>query len=205
MIAAIEMSSTESRRFWAKVRRGGVEECWLWTGATTPRGYGKLYFRGRVVYVHRLSYGLHVGAIPSGMFICHHCDTPRCCNPAHLFVGDARANSTDMHEKGRARNGHLSKPESLRRGDGHEWSKLTEAAVREILATYRPGVRGWGIESLGRRYGVTHGAIHRIVKGLAWGHVPRPPHLPAPKSEVVRIMNERRLSMLEERVAGRIE
>jgi len=29
-----------SERFWAKVERGDISDCWLWTGAKQPFGYG---------------------------------------------------------------------------------------------------------------------------------------------------------------------
>ena len=82
-------------RFWAKVERRGTSECWLWTASVTgsqsvkhgqftlPRDAGK----ARHIKAHRFAWELAHGPIPAGLFVCHHCDVARCCNPAHLFIG----------------------------------------------------------------------------------------------------------------------
>ena len=40
---------------------------------------------------------------------------------------------------------------------------LTDLQVREVLAAYRPGVRGAGYESLARRFGVGASTIRDIL------------------------------------------
>lgn len=78
--------------------------CWLWLGAT--RGpYGQTRRGGPgggpKVYAHRLSYEVNVGPIPDGLLVLHRCDTPRCVNPRHLFIGTDRENALDKVAKGR--------------------------------------------------------------------------------------------------------
>jgi hypothetical protein len=51
------------------------------------------------------------------MDVLHNCDTPRCCNELHLFLGTHADNMHDMATKGR----HFSvtKPGRVARGDRH--------------------------------------------------------------------------------------
>ena len=94
------------------IRNSTVNEetgCWEWGKGTSSYGYGCVFRNkiesGRVA--HRLSYVIFVAPIPKGLFVCHHCDNPKCINPKHLFLGTAKDNSEDMVSKGRGRNGSL--------------------------------------------------------------------------------------------------
>ncbi len=77
--------------------------CWEWRGPLHPNGYGytTYYETGKRFHVHRISYLLFKGEIPKGLYVCHHCDNPRCCNPEHLWTGTAKENMQDAKRKGR--------------------------------------------------------------------------------------------------------
>jgi hypothetical protein len=93
-------------RLWSKVSTGWESDCWEWQGATGDAGHGHLGPSGAVrrhVQAHRLAWEFFNGQIPAGMSVCHHCDNPPCCNPAHLFVGTHADNMRDMARKGRGR------------------------------------------------------------------------------------------------------
>lgn len=75
--------------------------CWLWLGSTNDGGYGKFKVDGRTIRTHRFSYQHYKGKIPRGKLVCHSCDVPLCCNPAHLWLGTPKENSEDMCAKDR--------------------------------------------------------------------------------------------------------
>jgi len=91
-------------RFWKYVERKGPGECWEWKASKTPKGYGMLnrHENGvdRKEYAHRLSYQIHYGEIPAGYEILHQCDTPSCCNPAHLRAGTSSENRQEAWDRG---------------------------------------------------------------------------------------------------------
>lgn len=80
--------------------------CWEWSGARHSKGYGQLWnpYDKKIIGLHRLMFMVanDVTEIAPGMMVCHHCDNPPCCNPSHLFLGDARTNGQDMAAKGRS-------------------------------------------------------------------------------------------------------
>ncbi len=84
MEKSIVLTPSQVERFWQKVARGSDEECWLWTGAKLPNGYGHIRAVPRNFYAHRVAYTLMRGQIPDGLHIDHLCRDRACCNPAHL-------------------------------------------------------------------------------------------------------------------------
>ncbi|AWM31338.1 HNH endonuclease signature motif containing protein [Hymenobacter nivis] len=98
-------------RFTSKIDKtpgyGPQGECWLWTAAKGPKGYGHFGVGGqrknggRMVYAHRFAYELANGQIPEGLLVRHSCHNPSCVNPAHLSVGTHTDNMQDMTAAGR--------------------------------------------------------------------------------------------------------
>lgn len=125
--------------------------CWLWTGCASPKGYGIVMERPKRVLIHRRMWEIANGvSIPSGLLVCHRCDTPACINPDHLFLGTHGDNVRDMYRKGRqprlnilkaqavaaeryrnrthCKNGHEFKPGTTR------WEERNGGGVRVCLS-----------------------------------------------------------------------
>lgn len=144
-------------RFWSKVDVGHRTSCWPWTAYCKPGGYGQFTLRkGRFITASRVAFALSKGPIPPALFICHTCDNPPCCNPAHLFAGTSRDNVIDSVRKGRA---------NRAQGVATAASKLTPDAVRTIRAT--PVMFGTRAR-LAREYGVDWHQIDDVLRGEAW-------------------------------------
>lgn len=73
---------TIDERVWSRIDAAG--DCWEWTGARHPRGYGEVRHEGRKWRAHRLVWTLLVGEIPKGLEIDHLCRNTGCVNPDHL-------------------------------------------------------------------------------------------------------------------------
>lgn len=160
-------------RFWASVEK--TEGCWRWRGTITGPGYGQtsVWENGKqtLLYAHRVSYEMHYGPIPVGLFVCHSCDNKLCVRPDHLWLGTAADNTRDAQLKGiiPTRKPKVLKGRNPRRGERHPLAKLTEADVREIRVSY---VEGHGsMSELAALYGVDIANIHRIIHRKIWAHV----------------------------------
>lgn len=89
-------------RFWSKVAIGSTNECWLWQASLGSTGYGQFNTGRSMAKAHRIAWELgNKGLIPADLMVCHHCDTPACVNPAHLFLGTQTDNMRDCFAKGR--------------------------------------------------------------------------------------------------------
>lgn len=127
--------------------------CWLWTGTTDAKGYGKLYDRniGLNRAAHRLAWELVHGPIPRGLCVCHRCDTPSCVNPSHLFLGTNADNMRDKAAKGRNYTGE-------RAGLKSSWGiwRLTRRQKLRMVADLRAGLSDAEIAA---RYRITEANV----------------------------------------------
>jgi hypothetical protein len=151
-----------------KVVRIPFSGCWIFYGATNEAGYGIVGTGGRGApndRAHRITYRHFRGEIPAGMFVCHSCDVPECCNPDHLFLGTNQDNVNDMIAKGRnsppPRNPHVV-------GSFHPGAKLNEDQVIEMRSLY---LKGWTQQALAIKYGVARQTISKVVNNKRFRHV----------------------------------
>lgn len=77
-------------RLMRRVDKDAPGGCWIFTGPTCRKGYGRISVEPgkgeRGVAVHRLSYERMVGPIPEGHVVHHVCRVKRCVNPDHLVA-----------------------------------------------------------------------------------------------------------------------
>ena len=143
-------------------KSAGPQGCWPWTGNRSFYGYGRTYLNGKRVYSHRVALEIALGRpIKTGLCVCHHCDNPPCCNPAHLFEATQAENLRDMMRKGR----HVSRGLN---GEEYGRLKLTVTDVLEIREAYAHGETQ---VSLARRFPCFRPAIGKIVLRQSWRHV----------------------------------
>ena len=164
--------STPIERVLARIEKDESTGCWNFQGAKNESGYG-IVGLGRRGYgndrAHRVAYRHFVGETPAGMFVCHKCDNPACCNPDHLFLGSAKDNSQDMLKKGRG-----SKPPRNEhdRGSYRYNAKLDEEMVKELRKRAAGGETGYSIwKSLKETTGVSMSVVYRVLSGKTWRHV----------------------------------
>jgi hypothetical protein len=165
--------------FWPHVQRGGPGDCWPWTGHKDADGYGTQYYRvapgrRRPMRAHRMAYLLHHGEVPGHLLVCHTCDNPPCCNPAHLFVGTNGDNMADRNAKGRTARGAAAglavvPIERRPQGERINTARLTADQARELRRLRRD--EGVTYVALGKRFGISHVAARKIVVGENWRHL----------------------------------
>lgn len=158
------MDKIQIDAFWSKVEiTDNVKDCWNWTGAKKPTGYGNVRIDKVYKLAHRVAFELAHEEIPSGFIVCHICDNPSCCNPSHLMLGTVKSNAADMLIKNRQK-----KTDPLNRGERNINSKLTDDMVREIKVLLSNGESQYEIA---KKYGVSQPAIGSIKLGKTWRHI----------------------------------
>ena len=133
--------------------------CWDWKKSIKKK-YASIKYENRQTSAHRISWLLHFGEIPEGLFVCHKCDNARCTNPTHLFLGIARENVLDMINKDR----HKNRPF----GENHKNSKLTEIKVKEIKKLINLGVP---MSRISKDFNISQGSLIAIKNNITWKHV----------------------------------
>lgn len=185
-----------AERFWRNVIKQPGQACWLWRSARSrPHNYGSISIQSgtgqhRNVGAHRLSWEMHYGPIPAGMFVCHLCDNPPCVRPDHLMLGTLLANFNDARLKGRI---------PIVRGEQQGQSKITAADVATIVA-----LRGtMSQRTIGALYGLTQSSIKDIQLCKRWKHIERPQMQPKTPSEAAAKLTPAQRSRLSVPCTGK--
>lgn len=131
--------------------------CWIWTGSLNECGYGKIWYKGKNRFAHRLIYTLFKGEIGDGLVICHTCDNRKCVNPDHLWAGTSQENCRDMVIK-----------ERQARGENHSKAILSEADVLYI----RSRKKYFGLQKeLSEMFKIHNSVISAIINRKIWRHI----------------------------------
>jgi hypothetical protein len=110
----------DKARFYSRIGPPDANGCTHWLLSRNPKGYGVMFCQEQLT--HRVAWILKNGAIPAGRIVCHHCDTPSCCNVGHMYVGTHKDNARDKVMRGRCnaatgqRHGSKTKPDRVPRG-----------------------------------------------------------------------------------------
>ena len=149
-----------SCHFWSKVTVSG-DACWVWQGTTNSDGYGIISDNYRTLLAHRVSFEIHTGG--TAPVVRHTCDNPPCVNPGHLLGGSHIDNVADRVSRGRSR-AAMNAP----LGERNKWAKVDGPAVIRMRERVAAGEK---IATMARDYGLTYGAVWRIVKRKCWKHL----------------------------------
>lgn len=151
----------DGERFERLIEYEANSGCWLWAGRNGGGLYGMFSVGHRCsVRAHRWSWANRNGPIQSGLNVLHHCDTPMCVNPDHLYVGTPLDNAADRVRRGRERH---------RVGEEHWAAKLKEDDVRliRLVIASKESTKA----KLSRKYGVSERTIRSIVSRRIWKSV----------------------------------
>ncbi len=147
-------------KFWARVQVGSKSECWPWTGSKNKKGYGEVSFDGKVRKAHRMAFVFSGNKLTKDKpLVCHKCDNPSCCNPAHLFAGNNTDNMVDMAKKHRY---------SDTRGEKNGRAKISYREAMEIRDICKS--KAMKQRDIAKAYGVGKSTVNYINTGAIWNY-----------------------------------
>lgn len=136
------------KRFWDKVNIQSKDKCWIWTGGRGgvkegSDGHGLFTYNGKRISAHRfLMQEMSGRDLTASEFVCHTCDTYGCCNPLHLYIGDAKTNQLDSLER-TGRNGVIYRT--------HRNCNVVGDKIEEALEEFN---RGASADYVAFKYGI---------------------------------------------------
>ena len=154
-IESMEMIVKKPHLLWSNITK--TDKCWLWNKSVNKFGYGAIRVGPTSVLAHRAAFLLSGIPFAPNKYVCHSCDTPRCCNPSHLFQTDQAGNMLDMKLKGRRKN--------VGCGESNGRAKLTALVAEEIR---NKRLNGKKLKELSFEYKVGLSTISRVIRQENW-------------------------------------
>lgn len=178
------LTQVDVDRFWSGVVRRGEDGCWEWARCRDKDGYGLFTLNNKMKKTHRVAYIIANGPIPElfegfPTYVCHTCDTPPCCNPNHLFLGNAEINAKDSAAKdrksfSRQRSQFFPRPWLQRdnlanRGENNGSASKTDLQIRAVKQDLKEGALLQ--KEIAEKHGLSCQTITNIKTGKCWSHV----------------------------------
>jgi hypothetical protein len=143
---------TPTERFWSYIAKAGADECWPHTGT------GLINWDGVQTSKRRVAWIVSHGKIRKGLMVLAKCGSVACCNPKHLFIGDAKARGALTVARGHSTAGARS-----------THAKLTTEQVQYIRDHYRKtSARHGNGSEIARHLGISPSTVHHIGRGETW-------------------------------------
>ena len=143
----IKLTETDTTRFWSKINKHGLNDCWEWLSYKI-RDYGGFCINKSTYLAHRVAFVITNG--DTKLQVCHTCNNPSCCDPNHLYAGTQKDNVQQCCAEGRHRNG---------RGG------ITKSEVYEIRVLR---ANGWLQREIAKVYGISRQHVSKICIGRCW-------------------------------------
>ena len=169
------ISPRDEARFWSKVEIKDSSTCWLWSGSRKRNGYGNVTVSRLTLSANRVAYFISTNIDPLDNQVCHSCDNPPCCNPAHLFLGTHKDNARDMVQKGRHRvdAAHRSILANRAMRKANSVSTIPPTDVRLIRNIWEAGV--FSRKFIMQNFHMTGNFFETIIHQDLWSGVPMVP------------------------------
>jgi hypothetical protein len=125
--------------------------------------------------VHKLVAEAFLGPCPPGMEVCHgprrNADGSYCDWPDNLEYGTRADNAGDRWRDGTLRRGETAFNAILSDADAAQIRQLHSVGISSKHRKHRIGCGHWTYDRLAAKFGVTHAAIGKVIRGQTFGHL----------------------------------
>ncbi len=137
--------------------------CWNIKGQNSLK-YGLMRIdKNKSESLHRISWIIHKGPIPEGLWVLHHCDNTRCSKidgkDDHLYLGTRTDNDLDSLKRNR-----LRPP----KGETHPFAKITNEQAIEIKKLL---LTDMNIKEISCKTNVSISIVNHIKAKYSWNHI----------------------------------